>query len=191
MTEIDLMRVKETYIKLKNIQISLNELKVKTYNVKTQIDEFKHIKELYEYQIALEQLCKIQTTIHELSNAEILDLASQEIQGTSTNEIYVYMGSYIFDKEHPGLESVKVPDDYADSHWREYRNIESCNGDSNVIVQSCCFQTFQDNHHILFAPSGIDEKAFYLEVRRTFFMLAIESGQAEACKTICKRYLSV
>ncbi len=192
MTDLDLIRVKETYEKLKNIQKKVNEFKKLAQESK--IDDMERIRENPEYQDILGQLLQLPRGINIDSDEEILDIASQKIYDgirseNNTNGIFVYLHSYTFGTAEQEFDIIEVPYDYQGIHWREYRDIESRNADSNTIVYSQFFKEFYDNNQVLFSPTGMDPMQYYQEVRRTFFKAAIESNQKEACKTIYKRYL--
>lgn len=180
MKEETLQKIKEDY---KQIIEKRNHLLQLCEEI-TKLEEDENVK---KYLKIKEELSKIdyKNQIKE-TDSYILDAVfwryQRLIQDIDTNDIYVYMGTYMLDNicdiEH-GPSDIRLKDDDPRAQYRIYRNIE--NGYSKEIPISECDE-FEKNHKV------ITDENFYT-LQKEFIMTAVNEGQEEACRKILSRTL--
>lgn len=146
------------------------------------------------YVSTLEQIDKIKQSLNssykkeELTDEKIIYSASYEIgNGSETNNIYVYMGTFDYDNDYdivhgPGV--IKLSDNATDFGWKSYRNIELRSFEAERQVSQNGLDKFEKENTILYAPKGISAEKFYYQVRNMFFETLVKFGQEEAVKVI-------
>lgn len=113
-----------------------------------------------------------------------------------TSNIYLYMGTYMFETDDDGIKTIKVryKDKKADYRW--YKNIENYE-DKLVMMPST--EDFEKTQKVVFTniaarpttQNDIFEKIYYYEtykVQHEFVKLALDKGIAEAEKELLNKY---
>lgn len=176
--EVNLKRKSEELIKHKN-ELELDP-KVKEYcNI---LAEIKNIN----------SMIKSNVFSFDLPDDSIIEKAANEIQyEENTNNIYVYMGTYVHDNDFDivhGRGACEVFDEYPNFDWKEYMNIELRYYDATIQVTKSDLSKFEEESIILEAPLGIDRTVFYKQVRKLFFETLIKDGQEVAVQRIKEEY---
>ena len=205
MTEENEKRVRDIYTKMKteqNRQITIKRLKEKQQKLERDNQVIQDYLHLIRDNLVIQGYLRLIKDIEELEKStengspkldnEIFFTAMNTLgPEDSTNNIYVYMGTYadVEDDMVPGTKGVKTQnDDEPNFGWKLYKNIELSTKDADRTVTKDELSSFEEESFILYPPEGMLPEVFYHQVRRVFFETLIQSGQEEAIKVIRSNY---
>lgn len=155
---------------------------------KNELDQNKWVREYLELKEELSDRDNLQLVNQ--TDSEILVKSFRNsiymIDG-DTNEIYVYIGTYMYtdyvDIVHPPRDC-RVDRNSTKANYRLYKNIE--NEDIRQVHITRCDE-FEKEHKIIILKTYLSDYQFH-KIQKEFIELAVKKGQDEACKQILKKY---
>lgn len=163
--------------------------KEKYSKIKDRINELAKTKEVKEYLelINLSQNLDYKRVI-DINESDIIINAFRRnsLKITTTNEIYVYLGTFklsnVFDIEH-GPSDERVERDSNQAEYRIYRDIEKCDS-IEIPIKQC--EEFEKNNKIVF-PRTIFKEKYYYELQKEFLEDSVLLGQEVAYTRILRK----
>lgn len=163
------------------------ELKIKLKR-KANLEQNKWVKEYLELKEELDE--SFDKELVDKTDSQILrsSYASNVKQEDSTNNIYMYMGTYRRSNEIDvvhGANDYRIEYDSPKADYRLYKNLEYEYDYEMIPISQCC--EFEKTHNFIHAKGYMREAKFY-KIQEEFIELAVKYGQEEACKRILKKY---
>lgn len=184
--------------KFRNKYDSLKDTKKYILDLQSKIKEYEKENPVVRKYLALKEQLEVDKEysywgVQDLDEEQMLERAIKETKINETNNIYVYISSYVGvnqlnnknKKDALSIADIPVFYDNPDVDYRKYRNIELSPGDDNYEVNVPIFECekFESDNIVLYshARSGSE---YYEIVRRVYFDEIYTFGEQKALEKV-------
>lgn len=180
MTNEDLKLMREKFEELKNKRTEVLKMgeAIETYEQHPAVKKYLELLALYK-----KNTTGVMYEFDKKTDEDLLHSAITSVIINDTNNIYVYMGSYI---KSNGSSDCRVKKDDPQADYRLYRNLELMayqeGYEISVPINEC--KNFEEKYMVIFPYKTYSNDQYYLKLRRIFFDTAVLEGQEKAFEKI-------
>ena len=182
----DLEKLRKKYNELREKRLEVLKIgeAIEEYKQHPAVKKYLELIKLYE-----ENTTGIMYEFDKKTDEDLLYSAITSVRINETNNIYVYMGTYIknheYDIEH-GSRDYRVNKNDPKADYMIYRNLElmSYQDDYEISIPIKECKRFEDEHTVIYPNRTWLNDQYYLKLRDEFFATAIREGQDKALEKI-------
>ena len=183
--------MKEELLKKLKKEFIQKKIEINEYNKKVaEINELMKDEKVQKF-LSLTEMEIEETKEKNLSDKEIISKIYPkylyEIKENETNNIYIYLGTYMYSNEIDivhGSNDTRVEYNSQNADYRTYLNLEHQFA-KNIPIAQC--PNFEKNNIIINPSTFFKTKAYY-DIQKDFFYKATIENQEEAKKYILTKY---